>query len=349
MISSVQLQNYRSYDNASFEFDEKVNIIIGRNASGKTNLLEALIFATSGKTFRGKDENVVRENSPWGRVVVYVDSREIILKLVREDLKVKKSFQIGGEEYLRLPKRHKTPTVIFEPNHLYLLHGSPEARRDYIDKVIAEKISGHSALCSSYKRTLTQRNALLKTKLAHRDNLFVWDVKLAELGAKIAINRRLHTEKCNEQLAVIYTGLAGTKSSLEMHYISECGDQYADSMMRMLESNRSADQERGFTTIGPHRDDIYFMLNKKRADTSASRGETRTILLALKIIELKMIEESFGVQPVFMLDDVFSELDGTRRSALTEYMKQYQTFITTTDADVVLHNFSQKAKQILIG
>jgi DNA replication and repair protein RecF len=349
MISSVQLQNYRSYDSISFEFDEKVNIIIGPNASGKTNLLEALIFATSGKTFRGKDENVIRENSPWSKVIVYADSVEVVLKLMREDLKVKKSFEIGGEQYTRLPKRHKTPTVIFEPNHLYLLQGSPEARRDYIDKVIAQRIPGHSVLCAAYKRTLAQRNALLKTKIAHGNNLFVWGVKLAELGAKIAMNRRQYIEKCNEQLANIYTELAGTKSSLVMHYVSECGEQYADSMMKLLESKRTADQERGFTTIGTHRDDIYFMLNKKRADTSASRGETRTILLALKIIELKMIEDTFGVHPIFMLDDVFSELDGARRSALTEYMKQYQTFITTTDADIVLHNFSQEARSIVIS
>lgn len=346
MISSVQLKNYRSYQDASFEFEEGVNIIIGPNASGKTNLIEALILSVTGKNFRGKDEDVIKSGQDWAKTTVFIGSVERSLRIKGAE-QTKKEFEINKQKFLRLPKKYIQPIVIFEPNHLYLLHGSPEARRDYIDKIVADQVIGHKTLVNSYKRALSQRNALLKLKPS-TGSLFVWDIKLTELGLKVYENRKRYVEISNDLISGVYSKLAGKKSDLILDYLSSCSGRYADNMMKLLEKNRSQDIERGFTSVGPHRDDIQFTLNKKKASQSASRGEVRTILLTMKVVELKTIEENSGKIPIFMLDDVFSELDGGRRRALTDYMDKYQTFITTTDADVILHNFSQEANSVVL-
>jgi DNA replication and repair protein RecF len=179
--------------------------------------------------------------------------------------------------------------------------------------------------------------------------LFVWNVRLSELGSKIVENRAKIINDINKVIAQTYGQIAQKKSYLEVFYESQFpAGSYASKLLNKLEQNTQADFDRGFTAYGPHREDIAFYLNGQLMSDAASRGEIRTLVLALKIYELNLIEKVRGERPLFLLDDVFSELDGLRRSSLVNYLKNYQTLITTTDADAILEHFTNSSNIIAL-
>lgn len=345
MISDIRLQRFRSYRDESFEFDNGVNIIVGANASGKTNLLEALLVVSRGSSFRAKDQELVAFGASWARLDAHGADQSRTVKLMRqEEDNFRKEYEINEHKLIRLPLAKQLPVVLFEPNHLRLLHGSPELRREYIDNLLSQLTVGYDKLLRDYKRALAQRNALLKQGTRAESQLFAWNIRLSEMGGKIANYRLDLLMRINKKLNKIYQNLAGSRSAtVHLSYESICQtDDYASNLLKQLEARQNIDIERGFTTVGPHRDDFIVTFNKRLASEVASRGETRTTLLALKILELDLLEETRTQKPILLLDDVFSELDGARRQALTEAIKGYQTFITTTDADVVVQHFMDR-------
>lgn len=351
MISNIRLQHFRSYADDSFEFDPGVNIIVGPNASGKTNLLEAILVLCLGRSYRtSKDIELVGYDQPWARLDAQGPSLERTLKLVRQpDDSAQKEFIIQDVNFKRLSLQKTIPVVLFEPNHLLLLSGSPELRREYLDGLIEQTVPGYGALRRQYKRALAQRNALLKQGMGATSQLFAWNIRLSQLGGQIATERLHLIKEFATTLTEIYQQLSSTKTTVQLHYQSACNiEQYSSDMLHKLENGIARDLERGFTTYGPHRDDFSVYLSEKLMQESASRGETRTLLLALKVIELRLLEEKRGQKPILLLDDVFSELDGARRRALTETLKDHQTFITTTDADIVVQHFMGKCNIVAI-
>lgn len=343
MIGDIRLQGFRSYRNESFEFDPGVNIIVGANASGKTNLLEALLVVSRGTSFRVKDQELIEFKAPWARLDTNTPQRTV--KLLRQDNGlINKEYEISGHKLKRLPLSRQIPVVLFEPNHLLLLQGTPDLRRGYIDDLLEQLAPGYSQLLRDYKRALAQRNSLLKQGNRATNQLFAWDVRLSQIGGQIATQRINLTNRINKKLNRNYQKLAGSRSKkVRLSYQTTCQpEDYTSSLLKQLEARQATDIERGFTTVGPHRDDLLISFNDRPAADVASRGETRTTLLALKILELELIEESRGAKPLLLLDDVFSELDGARRKALTEIIKDHQTFITTTDADVVVQHFMDR-------
>lgn len=351
MITNIRLQHFRSYNDDSFEFNKGVNIIVGPNASGKTNLLEAILMVTRGKSYRASDQELVTHTQPWARIDADVGSEHRVVKIEQQDDTVKKSFEIDGKQFFRLTSNKSIPTVLFEPNHLSMLTGSPEQRRNFIDELIEQTTAGYSTVLRNYKRALAQRNRLLKNGIqATAEQLFAWDVRLSDLGSHIVSQRSKMLETINQSLSTIYSELAKKPSVVKIVYSNEVDPtQYASHLLKKLEKSRELDVMRGFTGAGPHREDLIVYLNNQLLAQTASRGEARTALLALKIIELQIIEQARDQKPVLLLDDVFSELDGSRRKALTEHIKNYQTFITTTDADVIGKLYAQKATLITLG
>lgn len=342
-IASIRLQNFRSYKDESFEFDPGVNIIVGPNASGKTNLLEAILVTCLGKSYRARDHELVRFNRPWARLDAQAKTVRTV-KLVRTPTPktVTKSLNIDDHSFTRLTLARTVPTVLFEPQHLLLLSGSPELRRQFVDDLLEQTVPGFGNTRRHYKRTLAQRNALLKNSNAATESLFAWNIRLSELGGQIAAHRLELFAKLNQNISQVYSEIAGVKATAKALYQGSCRpDQYAGDMLHKLELATNQDRERGFTTIGPHRDDMVITLNRHSIQETASRGEMRTLLLVLKIIELQLLSLARGQSPILLLDDVFSELDGKRRRALTHFLQPYQTFITTTDADVVVRHFMQ--------
>jgi DNA replication and repair protein RecF len=347
MINDLRLQHFRSYQDTTFEFTNGVNILVGPNASGKTNALEAILVLCTGSSYRAKDIDLISFEEPWARLDSHTGDEQRTVGIERSGLLANKHYTINTQKLRRLPFNKTIPVVLFEPEHLRLLHVGPEQRRDFLDELLEKTESGYGKLRRDYRRTLAQRNRLLKQATPTKDQLFAWNVRLSELGGQLAARRSVLVEVCNQQIEELYQALSKTKTKVRLEYYTKHPlTSYSSHLLQQLEAHQAIDQERGFTGHGPHRDDLLVYLDDQLASLSASRGESRTVLLALKMVELRLIEESRGKRPILLLDDVFSELDGARRLALTEFLKGYQTFITTTDADVVVQHFMEQCNII---
>jgi DNA replication and repair protein RecF len=348
MIHSLRLQNFRSYKDDSFEFEPGVNIIVGPNAVGKTNLLEAIYVLAVGSSFKTKDKDLVAKSKPWARIDGRFDSQERILKIQMSDGLWRKSFLIDKKPFVRLSQKQSLPLVLFEPNHLQLFIRGPSVRREYFDDYLNRSIPGYKSILNKYNRTLAQRNSLLKKHDLLSSELFAWNVKLCELAGQIVNERIGLIERLNKSIGKTYSSVANKKCKVKLSYFSDVETtQYTSSFLNKLEKQLELDRVRGFTCSGPHREDISVDLNGQSASTTASRGETRTLLLALKIFEMDELEKVNGQKPLLLLDDVFSELDGARRRYLVNYLDNRQTIITTTDADAVLEHFMQSSHKII--
>lgn len=348
MLAEVRLKNFRSYRDDSFEFGPGVNIIVGPNASGKTNLLEAILVISNGSSYRVKDAELLAFETDWTRLdAKLIEGGERTVKLVQQPT-FTKSFELEGKQYKRLGLGQTLPVVLFEPNHLLMLSGGPERRRNYLDDVLEQTVVGYGTLRRQYKRTLAQRNSLLKRSSGDlKTQLFPWNVRLSQLAGQIVRARCELISKINQQLPTLYKNLSRSKVSVEVIYSAPWQpNNYETGLLKKLDSSVETDKLRGFTANGPHREDMLVLFDGHPAQETASRGESRTLVLALKIIEMQSIAEARGRTPLLLLDDVFSELDGARRHALTDYLQKYQVFITTTDADVVLQHFTDNCQII---
>lgn len=334
-LSEITLRNFRSYTERQFVFSDDVTIITGRNGAGKTNLLEAIYLLFMGRSFRDADNDLIKHDENWFRVsgVVGDHHREI---RYQPDQQVRKSIIVDDQPAKRFTYHHQLPVVLFEPDDMLMVHGSPSLRRGYLDDILVKTEPAYRTTLARYERALLQRNNLLKKGLALpalRDAVFVWDVALAEYGATIQAARTRLIEKLNRAISEIYSTIAAERHTVSLQYTAKVyGDnqRLANSLAQNLESDRL----RGTTTIGPHRDDVTFVLNGKPAKQTASRGEVRTLVLALKQFELRLLEVAFSKKPLFLLDDVLSELDRVRQTELLRQTHGIQKIITATHIEL---------------
>lgn len=342
MVTDLRLQNFRSYKDAAFELGPGVNIVVGPNASGKTNLLEAVLVLARGSSYRAKDTELVAFGTDWARLDADLPDGQRTVKLQLSGDKVAKTFEIDGQSLSRLSPARSLPVVLFEPNHLLLLNSSPDLRRTFLDDLLEQTLPSFGATRRHYKRVLAQRNALLKKNpRGLTEQLFVWNVRLGELGGQIVRERSKLVGGFQERANELYGRLAGKDYDVTLAYRAQFApEHYETSLVHKLEASVDLDVARGFTAYGPHRDDLEVLIDGHPVQEAASRGEIRTMVLALKIMELQILEAVHGARPLLLLDDVFSELDGKRRHQLTEFLKDHQTFITTTDADMVISHFT---------
>jgi DNA replication and repair protein RecF len=350
MISSIRLQDFRSYHNDAFEFEESVNIVVGPNACGKTNLLEAVLVFCLGRSYRVKDLDLISFNKPWARLEGSADGHTRTVKL-RQDKSPTKEFDIDGKRYLRLSPNTRVPIVLFEPNHLQLLTSSPDLRRTYLDDLLEQTISQYSGIKRRYLRSLAQRNALLKKPPINiKEALFPWNIRISQLAGQIVKFRSELVDTLNEVVPSIYKDLSGGDTKVSLAYKSQLAvNDYESHHLSSLDKSLDDDIRSGFTSYGPHRDDFSFIYNQHSAGLTASRGEMRTGVLALKIAEIDIIKNSLDKNPIFLLDDVFSELDGHRRHALTSRLEGIQSLITTTDADIVINELAGRCNVLAIN
>ena len=348
MITDLRLQNFRSYKDGSFKFNSGVNIIVGPNASGKTNLLEAILVLARGNSYRVRDNELINFGQPWARLDEINESgSKRIIKINTEPL-LTKTYEIDNQVFKRLSLAHSLPVVLFEPNHLQLFAGGPERRRDYLDDLLEQTTTGYSTTRRHYKRALAQRNSLLKQGHGSNANqFFPWNLRLSQLAGQIVRARTDLVERLNKDITELYKELSQADTSVSLSYGHRwSADNYETNFLKKLETDLDRDQLRGFTGSGPHREDLLVMYDDRLATETASRGEVRTAVLALKILELKILADARQQTPLLLLDDVFSELDARRRQSLTDYLADYQTFITTTDADLITKNFSKNTNII---
>lgn len=338
-LEEVSLHNIRSYDLFSTELDPHITLVLGKNGSGKTSLLEALYFMHRGTSFRGRDRDMIAHDSNAAEIKLTFKNGEARRAKLRDNdaRTIDKSFTVEDKTTARLPAKHRLPVVLFEPDELRLLSSSPQRRRDFIDSILSHLDPSYSTLLSRYQRTLLQRNELLKQR-EHipRDewesHLFAWDIKFAELAKKIIEARQGFVEIANAHLSRLYSSMAGSEHDISVRYVCHMPiDNYHQSLIKALEKHRLDDATRGFTSHGPHRDDIALSINGYPASETASRGEMRTIMLAFKLLEVELQEKVFSSPPLILMDDVFSELDISREIQLMHALESYQTIITATD------------------
>ncbi len=327
-ILGVRLKNFRCHEDFSLDCHELTTLIIGENGSGKTSILEAIYLALRGKSFKGVDREIERRGADFYRAEILLsDSQTVIIRFDGN----KKSFEIDGKKSLRLPKKNRYPVVLFEPDDLYLVGSSPSRRRDYFDEFFKQIDDAYGVALSKYSKALKQRNDLLKQEVVGADDLFSWNVMLAHYGAEVFHRRVENLEMINRELTDNYRNIAKNDDKCSLRYLGD--DNLSENKyMEILNRNFERDRVLGYTSYGIHRDDFEFVFNGEPADGSASRGEVRSIILALKFIEAQILEKELMKKPVVLLDDIFSELDESRQQHLIGNFKDYQMIVTSTSA-----------------
>lgn len=330
-VKTLHVKYIRSHREYSVDFSPEVTIITGANGSGKTSLLEAVYVSLQGSSFRGSDGDMLQKEGPWWKIDSILDDQQVrTIKYDPAKATSRKQFVIDSKTTARIPAKQKYPVVLFEPEDLRLLHGSPARRRQFIDRFISQLNPLYGPSLRKYERALKQRNNLLKSSYIQDDQLFAWNVALAEHGAYIIEQRIAFIEQLNHDLSNIYQGIAGTHDDVSIHYSHTFVGDIKQKLLNELHAHLERDRYLGSTSVGPHRHDVIFEINASPALSTASRGEVRTIVLALKFMEVSIIEQLTGKPPVVLLDDVFSELDSKRQRALSERTKGYQIIMTST-------------------
>ncbi len=341
-LISLQLENFRNYDELSLTLDEgQVLALIGPNAQGKTNLLESIAFLALGKSFRTRHAmETLGWDRPHGRIRGTVKSKqdgqkaketalEVFFQRDPETRKVKKQDKVvPPKEFLG-----NLRVVLFTPDNIQLITGSPGLRRQYIDRALVQLDREYLEALSNYSRLLKQRNTLLKqiqARQAQEWELDMWDARLVTEAEILWQKRELFLQFLCKNLGKLYKDISDTKEALTLNYNS-----HAERFAERLVAHRTADIRMGSTSVGPHRDDFSLALDDHILSEFGSRGECRSAVLSLKLAEIHYIEDITRQRPLLLLDDVFSELDASRRKHLSELLDGYQSIITTTCRDHV--------------
>ena len=348
-ITELTLRSYRSYETLHLAFDPGVQIFLGANAQGKTNIIEALYYAAFGRSHRtSSDAELIR---------VGADGAHIGLSFRRHDVPGELSFTFArgarrrityaGESLRQRDLVGILPMVLFSPEDLFLVKGAPALRRRYLDAELSQASPAYYGELLRYTRILKQRNAVLKDireRLAAPDDLPPWDAQLAKSAAYIVTRRIAAVAQLGALSARVQAVLAAGEELALAYEISGAGaEDFAEDDMtealhvwynKMLCEGRARDIARAATGVGPHLDDLVLRVGGMSLRSYGSQGQQRTGALALKLAELFYLQENIGEAPILLLDDVMSELDADRRRALLDFIRHehIQTFITATDA-----------------
>jgi DNA replication and repair protein RecF len=347
IIQSLRLHQFRNYRAEEIHFPPSIVLLHGRNGQGKTNVLEALYLCSTGKSYRGiGDTDLIHWDEQDGSVIIsFIRSgveqhiKIILSKVAKKELWVNET---------RVTQRELLGTlneVLFSPEDLQLVKGSPALRRRFMDMEISQVNPAYYHTLMKYNRAITQRNLLLKKmKYEGIRSLAEWDQQIAEFAAFIVRKRLEALHKIGFLSGVIHRRLTEGQEKLtlsyEQAYFSAEQNQLENRTdpswyYELLQKRFESDVYHMSTSIGPHRDDLSFFINGSDVKKYGSQGQQRTAVLSLKLSELEYIKSEAGEYPVLLLDDVMSELDEARRKALLNFVRdRIQTFITTTDPDM---------------
>ena len=328
IIKSIKLFNFRSHTEYTLVCEDNTSLILGANGSGKTSVLEAIYILTRGKSFRATDPEIIKRGTDYYRIELEYINGETHTATYDGTTK---TFLIMDKKSRRLPKKHKYPVVLFQPSDLNLISHSPGRRRDYFDRIFSQFDEKYSESLLKYEKSLKQRNELLKSDCVTKEAIFSWNILLAKYGTDLFTYRQKFIQEINSRLTDIYRSIAENSDQIEIIYKTEIPAADDNKYLQILEQNFQKDIYLGHTSFGIHRDDYIFKFNGKPADGSASRGESRSIILALKFIEADLVYQKLSKKPIILLDDVFSELDESRRKCLVKNFKHNQVIITSVE------------------
>lgn len=344
IVKSLKLKNFRNYDLLNIEFDDSTNIFYGNNAQGKTNILESVYLAATTKSHRGtKDRDMIQFEKDEAHIEIVVEKNHVPFRI---DMHLKKNSP-KGIAINKVPIKRASElfgiinVVFFSPEDLNIIKNGPAERRRFIDLELSQLDKVYLSDLSNYNRIINQRNKLLKD-IFDRDDLFqtldIWDVQLVKYGNRIIERRKLFIEQINKIISYIHSKLTGDKEKLQIYYESGVGHTDFETALRR---NRERDMKFKSTSVGPHRDDICFMVDDIDIRKFGSQGQQRTTALSLKLSEIELVKDTIKDTPILLLDDVLSELDKHRQNYLLDSIRDIQTLITCTGLDdFVNHRFS---------
>ena len=339
-VQKLSFENYRNLINGEIVPSDGVNVIYGENANGKTNLLEAIWLFCGGHSFRGSKENeLIRFDKDFFRLKMDFDAaqREQNAEIVFD--KNKKQIKINGVE--KNSSSYLTEVfsaVVFSPEHLDLIKRGPAVRRKFLDSAICQHRIRYATLLSKYNQILNQRNALLKDIYKHKelkDTLSIWDDSMVITGAHILKERYDYLEMLSQPSKSYHNGISCEKEDLDICYISTAKTEKQDTLPQIREKlyqafkeSRHEDYHTGYTSVGPHRDDLDIRINNVSARKFGSQGQQRSAVLSMKLSEAELLYQKNEERPVILLDDVLSELDNKRQDFLLNKVESYQVFVT---------------------
>lgn len=345
-LTTLKTQHFRNLATGEIEFDPNVNIFIGQNAQGKTNLLEAIYFLALTRSHRtSRDKELIAFGQDFANLAGHIRKSQVELDLRVLITKKGKKAWINRVEQAKLSKYvGQLNAILFSPEDLELVKGSPGERRRFMDIEFGQINPEYLYFSSKYRQVLQQKNNYLKQLASGRvhDQVFlgVLSDQLAGIAAEIIYRRFKFLDWLSGYASTAYRHISSDEENLSLVYhpsvpgvTAKSGvEQIYQQLLKSFEQNKTAELRKGSTLFGPHRDDLEFKFGQKNAHDYASQGQQRTIALSIKLAEVQLAHQELDEYPVLLLDDVMSELDHTRQSALLNYIHgKTQTFITTTD------------------
>ena len=341
IIKSIELQNFRNYEDLNISFDEGTNIFYGDNAQGKTNILEAAYLSGTTKSHKcSKDKEMIHfgEQESHIRTVVVKKDKEYQIDMHLKNNRSK------GIAINKVPIKKASELfgilnmVFFSPEDLNIIKNGPAERRRFLDSELCQLDKIYLSDLTTYNKILNQRNKLLKDMVYRpdlKDTLPVWDMQLVETGRKIIRRRKQFVDELNEIVHDIHYRISGEKEDLLLQYEPSIEDIFfEDELSRVKER----DMRQCMTSVGPHRDDLLFSIGEVDIRKFGSQGQQRTSALSLKLSEIELVKRSIHDTPVLLLDDVLSELDSNRQNYLLNSIHDTQTLITCTGLDEFVKN-----------
>lgn len=331
MIKRVYLENFRNYKKLEVDTDNKLVLVVGDNASGKTNFIESIYFLAYLKSFRAPDNLLVHQQEDYFRIVGETDAGKIET-VVQINPAVRRGLKIDDQKIKKLNWR-PFKAVLFVPNDLNLFILGPSARRKYLNETLAQVDPAYAADIASLEHVLKQRGALLTEIVkgyASRDQLDFWDLQLADISLRLSKARRDFLTFVGDKFDHTFNKLTALPATFKIEYKGLPSDYNQDLFLSRLREYQDAEIRSGQNLFGPHRDDFNIYKNGELNIYNSSRGELRAQILAIKLLQAEYLTVGED-RPLILLDDVFSELDESRRDMLLTSLTGHQIFITTTD------------------
>ncbi len=362
-INSLHLRSFRNFRDQSFSFSPSFNILLGDNAQGKTNIVEAISLLSCGRSFRTANwRDLIERNREEARV-------DAVVSCGRGEDRVSVHLAEPRKRFLRNDKAaapggfDSVAAVLFAPEEILLLKTQPAARRRFIDALVSSFVPGHRKLVRDYEAVVTQRNRIYADESLGegevRKLLSPWDDQLVSLGARVVLARHSWTSRLNETLPRRYHALAEGDGEATLRYEPQVGlealaagaEGIMSAMEDLMRARRGDELSRRTSVVGPHRDDLVAYIGQERVRGFASQGQHRSFVLALKITEMELYRAVKGEAPILLLDDVASELDPERNRRFFEYVQnaEGQVFITTTRAESVMTRRRSESAVIAIA
>ena len=351
-ILEFELKNFRNCIDVFGKITEEKSLIIGKNGQGKTNILEALYFLSTLKSPRTSNiKDFINFQNNNFSIKAEIEKNNVTSTIeVKYALGEKKQLLVNGVKANAKEFRGLLKSVLFSSGDLMLLRGAPQDRRNWLDRAIVQIYPAYDERLSKYERIRLQKNKLLKDEFINNDLLSVYNEQLAVTGANIIFIRKKYLRELSKIAALKHQAISNSETlTIKYDYEGESVDEIADALRAELEQRRAEEIARKQTCVGPHRDDILFEINNADATKFSSQGQQRTLILALKLAELDMLQEKTGEPPVLLLDDVLAELDDLRQNYLLKTIESgIQTILTSVDTLLFDEQFLENVNLIRV-